>query len=197
MINLGKLLKFGRKELKFKNLSSLVGKGAPLVGSLLLGNAGEKVGSMIASVLGVENNQDKIMEKLISDPDSFVKIKQLELSHKEELQKLQLAEMQVVTADIQSARNRELEIIKTTGESEWHMPALAWFITAGYIGLVFTLVFVTIPTDTSGAIMMLFGSLSTAWGAIVSYYYGSSHGSSKKDEVIANSSPIKSDLDVG
>lgn len=183
------IIKFRRAGMNFKGIADIVGKGAPLVGSLLLGNAGGKVGSMIASALGVENDHSKIMEKLKIDPDSLLKIKQIETTHKEELQRLQFEEMKVITTDISNARSRELEMAKM-GKTEWHMPALSWFVSAGYIGLVFTLIFVPIPQDTSGAIMMLFGSLSTAWGVIISYYYGSSHGHAKKDEVIANSSLI-------
>ena len=141
------------------------------------------------SLLKEDKKHDKIIEKLTLDPDSLLKVKQIETSHKEELQRLQFEEMKLITADISNARDRELSMAKM-GKTEWHMPGLAWFISAAYVGLVFTLIFVPLPQDTSGAIMMLFGSLSTAWGAIISYYYGSSHGSQKKDDVIASSSPV-------
>lgn len=39
-------------------------------------------------------------------------------------------------------------------------------------------------------LLLLIGSLSAAFGAVVNYWFGSSSSSARKDELLANSSPV-------
>ena len=54
----------------------------------------------------------------------------------------------------------------------------------GYMALA-ALIFVTIPGSTREPLMLLLGSLGTMAGGVVNYYFGSSAGSARKDEIMA------------
>ena len=46
-------------------------------------------------------------------------------------------------------------------------------------------------TGAREPLLLLTGSLSSAFGAVVAYWFGSSSGSARKDEIIANSTPTE------
>jgi hypothetical protein len=76
-----------------------------------------------------------------------------------------------------------------TVTKSWPAPFLALFVTLGFFGTLIVMMFVALPQATHDALMLLLGSLSTAWVSIVAYYFGSSAGSARKSELLAQSVP--------
>lgn len=64
-------------------------------------------------------------------------------------------------------------------------PALAIFVTIGFFTILGFMMFTELPKAAHDALMLLLGSLSTAWAAIIAYYFGSSAGSDRKTELMA------------
>jgi len=64
---------------------------------------------------------------------------------------------------------------------------LSLLITAGFFGILFALMMGY--ATKSDELMIMLGSLSTAWVGIISFYFGSSAGSQKKDELLHQSTP--------
>lgn len=62
---------------------------------------------------------------------------------------------------------------------------LALFIIVTFMSLVIMLCFVPIQLNMHDIIYLLIGSVATYAGQIITYYFGSSSGSARKDEVIA------------
>lgn len=62
---------------------------------------------------------------------------------------------------------------------------LALFIIVTFMSLVIMLCFVPIQVNMHDIIYLLIGSVATYAGQIITYYFGSSSGSARKDEVIA------------
>lgn len=58
-------------------------------------------------------------------------------------------------------------------------------VTCGFFGLLFSLLRWAPPKQNEALLNITLGSLGTAWVAIVSYYFGSSAGSDRKNEIIA------------
>lgn len=60
-----------------------------------------------------------------------------------------------------------------------------------FIGAIVGLFLVEPPTSAREPLLLLIGSLSTSFGTVVAFWFGSSSGSARKDELLANSTPLK------
>lgn len=74
----------------WSDLKDIVGKSAPLVGTLLGGPAGGAVGGIIAAALGTEAQPEKVASAIAANPDAMVRIQEIEAKHKEELERMTL-----------------------------------------------------------------------------------------------------------
>ena len=74
---------------------------------------------------------------------------------------------------------------------------LAWLIVAGFCGITVYLLHLVHSgaqiQDSTGAVFMLLGSVSSMAGAVVQYFFGSTKGSADKNEVIAGLAKEKKD----
>ncbi len=150
--------------------------GGPLAGlavtalSKLFGVAPDQVQSMIS-----EN-------KLSADQIAAVKLE--EIKFKEQTQALGLNFEQLAVEDRKSARD-----MQTTTQS-LIPPVLSILVTFGFFGILAYLM--VSPADTSNTpLMIMLGSLGTAWTGIIAFYFGSSAGSRAKDQMLFESSPAK------
>ena len=85
----------------------------------------------------------------------------------------------IAVADRDSARSRE---VKT---KDWTPKVLAGLITIGYFGALFYMLRNGLPQHGgSEAMLVMLGTLGTAWGGVVAYYFGSSAGSRAKDDLM-------------
>jgi hypothetical protein len=84
----------------------------------------------------------------------------------------------VAAQDRQSARQREMALRDTTPK------ILAFGITVGFFGIMGYMLVEPLPEAGHDVLLVLLGSLGTAWTAIVTYYFGSSAGSTAKSETI-------------
>jgi hypothetical protein len=67
---------------------------------------------------------------------------------------------------------------------------LGVLICAMFMSAVTALFLVEPPTGAREPLLILIGSLSAAFGAVVSFWFGSTSSSARKDELIANSTPL-------
>ena len=166
----------------WKDLASIVGKAAPILGTLLGGPAGGAVGGLIASALGTGNDPSEVSAAL-ANPDAAIKLREIESRRQVELQSLAVemakAELVASTADRASAREREAK----TGDT-FTPRSLALLVTLGFFGVLGYLLAAGKPAQGGDALLVMLGSLGAAWTAIVAYYFGSSAGSAAKTELL-------------
>lgn len=74
--------------MNWSDIGSLVGKAAPIVGTLLGGPAGVAVGALVASALNVPNDPDAVNVALAGNPDAMIRIAELQTNARVELEKL-------------------------------------------------------------------------------------------------------------
>jgi hypothetical protein len=180
--------------LNWKSIASVVGRSAPLLGTLLGGPAGAAVGGLVAAALGTGSDPDSIATCLAADPAAALKLAQYESDNRVKLQQMTLAHadnliaatVQLNAADVadrSSAREREVNAKDTLTPQ-----LLAFLITAGFFGILGFLLWVGKPPVGGDALLVMLGSLATAWTAVIAYYFGSSSGSDRKTELMAQAS---------
>jgi hypothetical protein len=129
----------------WKDLTSTVGKFAPLLGTLIGGPAGTAIGAMVASGLGVGSTPDEVSQALTINPDAAVKLKQIEADRQVELQKLLVqSEANRLAADTSA-----ILAVNTTMQAEAksdHWPTYTWRPFVGFVfGVMFLGVYFVLP----------------------------------------------------
>lgn len=194
---------FSKDKLK-KLGNSLANEGLPLLANALTGGAAGTVLNLLTGTLGLKNNDSDAVEKALqNNPEALVKLKELETTHKEELQKLAL-EMarvdmqhdQAYLSDKASARNRELEITKSTGKRDINLYVLAWTVVLAFFVLTAVLIYNPLEGTAVGYINQLFGAMATGFGLVLSYFFGSSRGSAHKQALMHEQSMSRMEKDV-
>jgi len=170
----------------WKNVGSAVANVAPILGTILGGPLGGAAGGLIkllAGELGLNpetTTPDDVMNVIKADPQALLKFKEFELNNRVELQKLVLEHDRVYLVDRADARAREKAIVQATGKKDINQYVLAWLVVGLFFLLVGILMFIDLPTSNIGPINQLFGAMATGFGMVLSYYFGSSKGSSDK-----------------
>lgn len=168
--------------MKWSDVGRMVASAAPVVGGILAGPAGAAVGGILAEKLGVPGTAADVAAAIQADATTLLRIKELESTERTRFAELQAqvaqAQLSAETADRSSAREREVKVHDLTPS------ILAYGVTVGFFGTLATAIFHGLPADGGEAILVLLGSLGTAWTAIVSYYYGSTRGSEAKTALL-------------
>jgi hypothetical protein len=150
--------------------------GGPLAGmavsaiSKAIGVEPEKVGDMIS------NN------KLTAEQIAQVKIAEIELQKQAEELGLNFEKLSV--EDRKSAREMQAATRSIVP------PALAAIVTVGFFGIMVMMLLGQVDSNNP-AILMMLGSLGTAWTGIIAYYFGSSAGSQAKTDLLSKAPAIK------
>ena len=157
---------------------------APTVATALGGPLAGMAVSAVAKALGCSPDevQDVISSgKLTAEQVASIQLAELEL--KKQAQSMNLDFAKLIAEDKQSARDMQI------ATKSWIPALLAVFVTIGFFGILLGLM--TEHFKTSDALMLMLGSLATAWTGVMAFYFGSSASSQAKTELLAKSEPAK------
>jgi len=136
----------------------------------------------ISKAIGID---PKDVNKTIAEgklsSDQILAIKQAEIAMAARAQELGLDFEKIAVDDRKSAREMQ------SATQSWIPGLMAIAVTIGFFGILVGLM--TEHFKTSDALMLMLGSLGTAWTGIIAFYFGSSAGSQKKDDLLHKSSP--------
>jgi hypothetical protein len=157
---------------------------APTIATALGGPLAGLAIEAVSKAIGIDPKdvQSTISEGKLS-ADQIMLLKQAEIDMAARAQEMGLDFAKLNVEDRKSAREMQ-------AESRSYIPAiLAVSVTIGFFGILIGMM--TETFKASDALMLMLGSLGTAWTGIIAFYFGSSAGSQAKDDLLHQSTPTK------
>jgi len=139
----------------------------------------------LAAILSIG---EKVLDKVVPDPEAKAKA---QATLMEMAQKGELAQLESHVKEMQSARDREIQI--ATSEAAPMLNKIVTPVLAlGTVVLTFILfgiiIFVDVDGDSKDILIYILGALTSSVTMILGYYFGSSAGSKEKsaqlDEIL-------------
>lgn len=164
-------------------------KIAPMVGTALAGPLGGAAASFIAKKLGLEDETVEAVTEVLNSgkmtPEQISALKLAEVDFRKflEANKIKLEE-------IHAGDRKDARALLATVRSK--MPAvLSVIVTLGYFGILTSMMLGYLKVDDSQALLLMLGSLSTAWGMVMAFWFGTTDSSGQKNALLAQSQPAK------
>jgi hypothetical protein len=135
----------------------------------------------IAALLSIG---EKVLDKVLPDPaaKAEAQAKLMEMA-----QKGQLAELEFMAKEMDSARRREIEIA-VSANAPFISKVVTPILALGTVGLTFILftviIFVDVNAQSKDILVYVLGGLTSAMTMVLGYYFGSSAGSKEKTKQI-------------
>ncbi len=143
-------------------------------------NPGTAVGQAGSEIIqGVFKSVNELIEEFHLPPEKEAELKL-------RLKQQQIDSMQLHLQDIQSARSMQLGV-----RSVWP-GTLTAIITIGFFGILTLIIIHGMPSlQSTGteALLVLLGTLSTAFAAVIAFWFGSNSGSDETKRMLFNASP--------
>lgn len=162
---------------------SIVRAVAPTIGTALGGPmAGLAVQAISSAVLGKPDGSEADVAAALAtaSPDALLALKKEDHDFAIRMKELGVDVFKLEIADKDSARRREVD-----AHDSWTPRALAGGVTAMFgVTLWYVMHFGVVMDAGGGTVMMMLGNLGTAFGLVLSYYFGTTAGSGRKDAVI-------------
>jgi hypothetical protein len=157
---------------------------APTLATAIGGPFGTMAYGLAATALGVSPEEaQKTIESGKLTSEQIASVQQAEIAIKARAQELGLDFAKLENEDRKSARDMQIST------KSWIPAVLAIAVTIGFFGILVGMM--TDTFKTSDALMLMLGSLGTAWTGIIGFYFGSSASSQNKDNLLHQSTPTK------
>lgn len=158
---------------------------APTLGGLVTNPLATNIISRVTELLTGKKvaTEEELLSALQKvNPEILVELKKLDLELEQKTREVGLTIMNTEVADRNAAREHELKVRKGVGRS-WTHSGLAFFIWGGCLVALFMAMFIQAEW-TERAIFTILGTLTTVSAMVAGYYFGSSHGSLSKNELL-------------
>jgi len=181
--------------MNWKDIGAAIGNAAPMVGGLLAGPAGAAIGSVVAATLGVDNTPDSVNNALKNNPDALVRLQELQVNSKVELQKLAVtaqqhqleAELLQYKAEVDD-RNSARELAAKQ-PNDLIRPTITILMVLGAIAIVF-LVFSGYSKDllTDATASLTIGTVMGYWFSevkqVMAFWFGTTKDTGTQSSII-------------
>ena len=171
---------------------SIVSTVAPWIGTALGGPLGGMAVSAISDALGLSDKTEETIKQALSGatPEQMLAIKNADQAFALQMQELgfkQVKDLEAIAAD---DRKDARDMQKTTRSP---IPALlSIFVTLGYFAILIGMMTGKLQVSDSQALLIMLGSLGTAWGMVMAFWFGTTNGSATKTELLAKAPAVRS-----
>lgn len=169
-------------------MNDFLEKIAPTIATALLGPLGGVAVAGLTKILGIDNGTVADVTKAISDgrvtPEQVAEIRKLELQYQADEKERGFRYSELEFKDRDSARQMQIVTHSSTPT------ILTYMVTVGFFGILGWMLNDPHVID-SPPLMIMLGSLGTAWTGCISYWFGTTSGSIAKTSLLANSAPVK------
>ena len=173
--------------------SAIIKAVAPWIGTVIGGPLGGLAVQAASDALGLSDKTLAAVQSAIAGatPEQMLALKTADQGFALQMQALgfkKLVDLEAVAAgDRKDARALQ-------GTTRSMVPAfLSGVVTLGYFGILAGLLkgWLTV-SDNSQALLLMLGSLSTGWGVVMAFWFGTTANSSRKTELLAQAPAISS-----
>jgi len=158
---------------------------APTIATCLGGPLAGLAVTAISKVIGILPEEVKdVIDNGKLTADQIALIRQEEIRFKQQTLEMGLNFEKLDVEDRKSARDMQATTRSRTPD------ILSGVITIGFFGILIAML-MGYPSKDSQPLLIMLGSLGTAWISVVAFWFGSTNSSQKKDVMLYNSTPTK------
>lgn len=180
------------------NVKSLLKTAFPFIGTALEmgGMPGQIAASMLGKALGVdkleptsEAAEAAISKATADNPEAMLELRKVEADFQLRMEQMGIDSVEKLAAldneDRASARNREIAVRDKTPQR------LAYADGAAFLAAFAALLFISVPPTIHDLLLIMVTTLGNNMIAERNYYFGSSSGSAKKTDIMADQAKIE------
>lgn len=159
----------------------------PLIGTALGGPLGGAAASFVADKLGISNKSVEGISSALTEgklnPEQISQLKLAEIEFKKFLEQNKIDFEKIHADNTKSAREMQISNKSKTPE------VLSFVITIGFFGVLSYML--TMEAKPGESLLIMLGALGTSWAAVVNFWFGSTAGSARKTDLLAQAQPIE------
>jgi len=169
----------------------ILGTVAPWIGTALGGPLGGLAVEAATHALGLSEKTSEGLKNALAGATAadMLALKKADQEFQVQMQAMgfkNLTDLEGIAAgDRKDARDMQ----KTTRSK---IPAvLSILVTLGYFGILVGMMLGKLEVQDSDSLLLMLGSLTTAWGGVVAYWFGTTASSGEKTQLLAKAQPVK------
>lgn len=183
--------------MNWSDIGNMVGRAAPIVGTLLGGPAGAAVGALVASALNVPNDPDSVNVALAANPEALARVQELQINARVQLEQLAVtAESNRLQAEAAqySAEAADRDSARKLASAQPHdiiRPAITVILLLGALSIL-VCIFSGLGLDAlqnpvaASTISLLIGLWFSELKQTLGFYFGMTKESQKQSAVITD-----------
>jgi hypothetical protein len=163
---------------------------APWIGTAIGGPLGGMAVEAAASALGLSEKTAGAVKSALAGvgPEQMLALKKADHDFALQMQSLGFKHLEDVEA-LAAGDRRDARAMQVSTRSI--MPAvLSGIVTVGFLGLLLGMMLGVLQVSDSEALLLMLGSLSTAWGVVMAFWFGTTSGSARKTELLAQAPAV-------